>query len=38
MSKLEEDLVISSVEVEAIKKVADEQAQIVGAEKEKVDA
>jgi len=38
VSKLEEDLVISSVEVEAIKKEADAQATIVGAEKEKVDA
>ena len=38
VSKLEEDLLVSSVEVEAIKKVADEQATIVGGEKEKVDA
>lgn len=38
VSKLEEDLLISSVEVEAIKKDADAQATIVGAEKEKVDA
>jgi len=38
VSKLEEDLQISSVEVEAIKKEADAQATIVGAEKEKVDA
>merc|ERR1719498_2008863 len=38
VSQLEEDLKISSVEVEAIKKEADAQATIVGAEKEKVDA
>jgi dynein heavy chain len=38
VSKLEEDLKISSVEVEKIKIEADAQATIVGAEKEKVDA
>ena len=38
VSQLEEDLKISSVEVEAIKKEADAQATFVGAEKEKVDA
>ena len=38
MSKLEEDLKVSSVEVEKIKVEADAQATIVGAEKEKVDA
>jgi dynein heavy chain len=38
VAKLEEDLLISSVEVEAIKKEADAQATVVGAEKEKVDA
>lgn len=38
VSKLEEDLKISSVEVEKIKVEADAQATIVGAEKEKVDA
>jgi dynein heavy chain len=38
VSKLEEDLKISSVEVEAVKAEASEQATIVGAEKEKVDA
>jgi len=37
VSKLEEDLKISSVEVEKIKVEADAQATIVGAEKAKVD-
>ena len=38
VAELEADLKISSVEVEKIKKMADEQATIVGAEKEIVDA
>jgi len=38
VSKLEEELKLFSVEVEAKKKSADEQAEIVGAEKVKVEA
>jgi dynein heavy chain len=38
VAKLEEDLKLKSVEVEAKKKEADEQATIVGAEKVKVEA
>ena len=38
VSKLEEELKVFSVEVEAKKKVADAQAEIVGKEKEKVEA
>jgi dynein heavy chain len=38
VAELEADLKVSSVEVEKIKKMADEQATIVGAEKEIVDA
>lgn len=38
VAELEANLKVSSVEVEKIKKVADEQAAIVGAEKEIVDA
>jgi len=36
VGQLEEDLKIKSVEVEAAKKSADEQAEIVGTEKAKV--
>jgi hypothetical protein len=38
VADIEAELKISSVEVEKIKKAADEQATIVGAEKEIVDA
>jgi len=38
VAELEASLKVSSVEVEKIKKMADEQARIVGAEKEIVDA
>ena len=38
VAELEESLKVSSVEVEKIKKMADEQAKIVGAEKDIVDA
>ena len=38
VSKLEEELKVFSVEVEEKKKTADEQAAIVGVEKEKVEA
>ena len=38
VAELEITLKVSSVEVEKIKKMADEQATIVGAEKEIVDA
>jgi len=38
VAKLEDELKIFSVEVEAKKKTADEQAEIVGGEKEKVEA
>jgi dynein heavy chain len=38
VSKLEEELKVFSVEVEEKKKLADEQAEIVGKEKEKVEA
>lgn len=38
VAELEATLIVSSVEVEKIKKVADEQAKTVGAEKEIVDA
>jgi dynein heavy chain len=38
VSKLEEELKIFSVEVEAKKKSADEQAEVVGKEKTKVEA
>lgn len=37
VAKLEDELKIFSVEVEAKKKTADEQAAIVGGEKEKVE-
>jgi dynein heavy chain len=38
VAEIEAELKVSSVEVEKIKKAADEQATIVGAEKEIVDA
>lgn len=38
VAKLEDELKIFSVEVEAKKKTADEQAEIVGGEKAKVEA
>jgi dynein heavy chain len=38
VSKLEEELKVFAVEVEAAKKLADEQAEIVGKEKTKVEA
>lgn len=38
VSKLEEELKVFSVEVEEKKKLADEQAEIVGTEKKKVEA
>lgn len=38
VAKLEDELKIFSVEVEAKKKTADEQAEIVGGEKSKVEA
>jgi hypothetical protein len=38
VAKLEEDLKVIAVEVEAKKKSADEQAEIVGGEKLKVEA
>jgi hypothetical protein len=38
VAKLEEDLKVIAVEVEAKKKSADEQAEIVGGEKVKVEA
>ena len=38
MAQLEADLKVKSVEVEALKKSANEQAEVVGVEKAKVDA
>jgi hypothetical protein len=38
VAQLEADLKVKSVEVEALKKSANEQAEIVGVEKAKVDA